>query len=352
MKASHTIGGQWKCVCVLVVLCVFGLVCFFRFVSVPSIVVVSHVVRRWYAIGQANEAIFITSFAAESNINFQFSKCHLPWLTDIINRKCTKIPSNKFNFIWIPKCVCTHIRYLGYCFYLLLPFFLAFSFSRFGFPLGHRFPVEPRVSVFFHSFVCVLCTVLRSLLCNKSSICWFDIVRFICAETGRKLLWFVTNPMEMPSTMLSHFDMRWLCAGVTTTRAWHSFLMNTSGTWILWLQPCQRQQKHFTAQENCFLCYSHAHTTTIPFTAYHIQSSSPTFDSWFVLLSSLPSKTSQTTAFTLSARKQFDMIRLPIYWSWTSDVIDRIGRKLADYVAVSLEPCSAKTNCAKRGELQ
>lgn len=57
--------------------------------------------------GQANEAIFITSFAAESNINFQFSECHLPWLTDIINRKCTKIPP--INSISHEFKMCAHV---------------------------------------------------------------------------------------------------------------------------------------------------------------------------------------------------------------------------------------------------
>lgn len=39
------------------------------------------------------KVIFITSFAvAESNRNFQFSNCHLPWLTDFINRMCSSAP--------------------------------------------------------------------------------------------------------------------------------------------------------------------------------------------------------------------------------------------------------------------
>lgn len=253
--------------------------------------------------------------------------------------------------------MCMHTRYLATVFILFFLFSCILSAPFFFWSLFSCWTE----SFFFLIRVCVrvfLYTMFRSLLCNKSSICWFVMVRFICAETGRKLLWFVTNSMEMPSTMLSHFDMRWLRArcGGKARGVWHSFLMNISGTWILWLQPCQRQQKHFTAQENCFLCYTHAHTRTqwlflSPRTTSNLlRNIRHLIRAAFFF--ALQNKSNKNIHFIYT--KQFDMIRLQIllYWSWTCDVIDRIGRKLADYIPVSREPCSAKSICAKRCKLQ
>lgn len=110
--------------------------------------------------GQANEAIFITSFAAESNINFQFSECHLAWLTDIINRKCTENTVNKFNFPWIRNTVCTHV--FGYCFFRIL-FLLVIVFRFFFHSLVHY----SHYYAINHPFV-------------RLASVWF-----ICAKTGR-----------------------------------------------------------------------------------------------------------------------------------------------------------------------
>lgn len=127
---------------------------FFRPSYPSSLCRVSCVRRLLCRTEQTNEAIFITSIAANSNINFQFSECHLLWLTDIINSNCMKIPPNRFNFTW-DQIVCT-----------VHTFVTTFSHSHCFVLFSHRLFIY-----LFSSVLLFLCFVLDYAI-NHPFVCW------------------------------------------------------------------------------------------------------------------------------------------------------------------------------------
>lgn len=267
MKALHAIAGQWKYVVRVVVYVLFSCLSIH-----PSIVVVVvAVVCRVYAIGQANEAIFITSFAAESIINFQFSECHLAWLTDIINRKCTKIPP--INSISHESKMYAHTFLVT--FFLVSPslsyMIIVFVLSRFS------------GLAFSSSYMYVLCALCfgHYYAINHPFVGYVRFIFFL-AEAGEQLIWQIQWKCHPQCSGILISQVTLILVN-ERRREWHLFLMNTSGTWILW--PCQRPHKNIPQTTKLFSLLfvdTQTHTTNTP--AYRTTSNFLNQKSiWFVL---------------------------------------------------------------------
>lgn len=130
----------------------FPVLSFHHLFIVPLFIAVPAILRHSWTSKWSNFYHFICR--PNQNINFQFSECHLPWLTDIINiiRKCMKITPINSILQWIQN-VWTRLWLL---FSIILRYcdgtVLHSVFFRFAFGFNAH-------------------TVLRFLLCNKSSIC-------------------------------------------------------------------------------------------------------------------------------------------------------------------------------------
>lgn len=123
-------------------------------------------------------------------------------------------------------------------------------------------------------------------------------------------------------------------------REWQSFLKNTSGIWILRLQPCQCQQN--ISQNNMFFLLNLLQKPIL--IVMHVSvclflplCSAQDTQYWAPLDNS-------NNKFTLSSLQQFDIIRLVLN---LADVICWAGRKLLKFIPVSLaKPIGKRTNIA------